>query len=123
MLTLDDFKYKLKNLLAKFEDCCLAFDEEKMQSRFAVLDELRSSPDLYSNPKRAAEINAEAKYISDKLDELKGYRSGLDDLSTLIELVEMEDGGDEYLDEIENSLSSLTQSVDSLFLQTLLKGE
>ena len=123
MLTLDDFKYKLKNLTAKFEDCCLAFDEDKMRARFNELDEIRQSPDLYSNPKRAAEVNSEAKYISDKLDELKGYRNGLADLETLIELVETEEGGEEYFEEIDATLCSLTEKVEELFLQTLLKGE
>ncbi|MBR6773789.1 MAG: peptide chain release factor 2 [Clostridia bacterium] len=122
MLTLDDYKFKLKNLSAKFDDCCRAFDEDKMKARQAELDELQQSPDLYSNPKRAAEINAEAKYLSDKLAELNGYRVGLDDLSTLIELVEMEED-DSYLGEIEETLTSLSEKIEELHLETLLKGE
>ena len=29
MLTLDDYKFRLKNLKAKFDDCRLAFDVDK----------------------------------------------------------------------------------------------
>ena len=122
MVTLDDYKFKLKNLSAKFDDCCRAFDENKMKARQAELDEIQQSPDLYSNPKRAAEINSEAKYLSDKLAELNGYRVGLDDLATLIELVEMEDD-DSYLGEIEETLNSLSEKIEELHLETLLKGE
>ena len=122
MLTLDDYKFRLKNLSAKFDDCCLAFDTEKMKSRLAELDGLRQAPDFYSDTKRAAEINAEAKYISDKLEELSGYRRGLSDLETLIELVEAE-SDDNYLGEIEETLDSLGGKIEQLHLETLLKGE
>lgn len=122
MKILDDYKFKLKAVKAKFDESCLAFDTEKMKARYAELDELRSSPDLYSDPKRAAQINSEAKYISDQLARLDGYRSELDDLYTLIELVELEDE-DGYEEEIQSTLNSLSDKIDQLHLQTLLKGE
>ena len=37
MLTLDDYKYRLKNLNAKFDDCKLAFDVDKMKEKAASL--------------------------------------------------------------------------------------
>ena len=36
MLTLDDYKYRLKNLNAKFDDCKLAFDVDKMKEKAAA---------------------------------------------------------------------------------------
>lgn len=122
MKTLDDYKFKLKSVKAKFDESCLAFDTEKMKARYAELDELRGAPDFYSDTKRAAQINAEAKYIDDQLARLNGYRREIDDLFTLIELVEMEDE-DGYESEIESTLTSLTTKIDELYLQTLLKGE
>lgn len=122
MLTLDDYKSKLKAIAARFDDCCRAFDLDKMRARAAELDKLQQSPDLYSDVKRAAEINSEAKYISDKLTQLKGYTDGLDDLSTLIELVEAEND-ESFLPEVEQTLSSLSEKIEQLHLETLLKGE
>lgn len=122
MLTLDDYKFRLKNLNAKFDDCRLAFDVDKMKEKAAELDELRQSPDFYSDPKKAAEINSQAKYISDKLEELEGYARGLDDIATLIELVEAEDDGS-YLGEIEDMLKKYEDKIENLHLETLLKGE
>lgn len=122
MLILDEYKTNLKNLANKFDDCCKAFDLDKMNARLAELDALQSSPDLYSDVKRAAEINAEAKYLSDKLALLKQYRSGIDDIQTLIELVEME-GDESFTSEIEQTLADLDDKVEQLKLETLLKGE
>ena len=122
MKTLDDYKFKLKAVKAKFDESCLAFDTEKLKARYSELDELRGASDFYSNPKRAAEVNAEAKYISDQLEKLAGYKTEIDDLFTLIELVEMEDE-DGYEEEIATTLKSLTKKIEELYLQTLLKGE
>ena len=93
-----------------------------MKEKAAELDELRQSPDFYSDPKKAAEINSQAKYISDKLEELDGYARGLDDIATLIELVEAEDDGS-YLGEIEDTLKKYEDKIENLHLETLLKGE
>ena len=122
MLTLDDYKAKLKTVSAKFNDCLLAFDVEKMKARASELDVLQQSPDLYSDVKRAAEINSEAKYISDKLAQLSAYKSSIADLDTLIELVEME-GDESFLGEIEQTLADISEKVEGLHLETLLKGE
>ena len=37
MQTTDDYKFRLKNLTAKFDDCCKAFDVHKMNERAAEL--------------------------------------------------------------------------------------
>ncbi len=122
MLILDDYKFKLKNLTAKFEGCCEAFDTEKMQARLSELGELQAAADFYSDPKKAAEVNSEAKYITDKLESLGGYRAGLDDLATLIELVEAEND-EGFIGEIEDTLAKLDADIEQLHLETLLKGE
>lgn len=122
MITIDDQKFRLKNLKQKFDGCCLAFDVDKMNARLAELDVIRGAADFYSDPAKAAEINSEAKFLSDRLNVLTEYRGALDDIATLIELVEAENS-DEYFDEIEEMLSSLTKKVDALYLETLLKGE
>ena len=122
MRTLDDYKFKLKAVKAKYDESCLAFDTEKLKARYSELDELRGASDFYSNPKRAAEINAEAKYITDQLEKLNGYKTEIEDLFTLIELVEAEDD-DGYEEEIVTTLNSLGKKIEELYLQTLLKGE
>lgn len=122
MQTIDDYKIKLKNVVATFDDCLKAFDVDKMKARATELDALQSDPALYSDPSRAAKINSEAKNISDRLATLKSYRGALDDAAAMIELIELEpdDGLAAELDEL---LASTTKKVDDLHLETLLKGE
>lgn len=122
MQTTDDYKFRLKNLTAKFDDCCKAFDVDKMNERAAELDKLQSDPNLYSDPKRAAQINSEAKYISDKLAMLRSYRVSLDDIATLIELIEAEPD-ESLVAELDDSISAMGNKIEALHLETLLKGE
>lgn len=123
MLILDEIKFNLKNLTTKFDGVCRAFDVEQLNARAEELAKEQEKPDLYNDPKRAAEINAEAKYIADRLTTLKRLRSGLDDLSTLIELVEMEENNEEYKDELDSTYDRLDKEIEELNLETLLKGE
>ena len=50
MKTLDDYKFKLKAVKAKYDESCLAFDTEKLKARYSELDELRGASDFYSKP-------------------------------------------------------------------------
>ena len=93
-----------------------------MIERAAELDKLQSAPNLYSDPKRAAQINSEAKYISDKLAMLRSYRVSLDDIATLIELIEAEPD-ESLVAELDDSISAMGNKIEDLHLETLLKGE
>ncbi|MDR0425564.1 MAG: peptide chain release factor 2 [Clostridiales bacterium] len=121
MLTTDDYKQRIKALTQKLDGCCEAFDVKKLQARSAELDELLQSPGLFSDVKRAAAAGAEAKYVKDKLDELRVYRARLDDLSAMIELIE--DGEDGFYDELCAETEALAGDVETLHLETLLKGD
>lgn len=122
MLILDDYKLKAKALSLEFDECCKAFDLDNMNARLGELDALQQSPDLYSDIKRAAEINAEAKYLSDKLALLSQYKGEISDLSTLIELVETEND-ESFVEEIQQQITSLNERIEQLKLETLLKGD
>ncbi len=123
MLILDDLKFKLKNLRATFEGVCKAFDTEKLAERAAELAEKQQDPALYEDPKKAAAINSEAKFIEERLSTLKRLSGGLDDLETLIELVETEKDNEGYKDELDGTYMALEKEIGELNLETLLKGE
>ena len=122
MVVLDEIKANLKSLSEKFNECVEALDMEKLRARESELDDLQQDPDLFKDLKRAQEINSEAKNLKDKLKEIEMVNSGLCDLETLIELVEMEDD-ESYLDEINSTYASLDERVEKIHLATLLKGE
>lgn len=122
MIVLDDEKAKIKALKAKFEGCCEAFDTVKMEDRLRELTALQEDPELFKDLKRAQSINAEAKAVSDRLDDLKQKRTSLRDAEEYVELIEAED--DEGLHaELVELLSALDAEIEKLHLITLLKGE
>jgi peptide chain release factor 2 len=122
MIILDDAKNELKALTEKFDGVLTAFDTDKMKRREEELDAIQQDPNLYNDIKRAQEINTEAKNLKDKIKELDDVKRGLDDLYTLIELVEGEDD-ESYLEEVNGTLADLSAKVEKLHLETLLKGE
>lgn len=123
MLILDDLKFKLKNLVQKFDGVCTAFDVPALEKRAEELSLQQQDPNLYNDPKHAAEINSEAKFIEERLNTLSRLRSGLDDLSTLIEIVEAEKDNEQYEDELNSTYAKLDEEIEQLNLETLLKGE
>ncbi len=123
MLILDDLKFKLKNLVQKFDGVCTAFDIPSLEKRAEYLSQQQQDPNLYNDPKHAAEINSEAKFIENRLSTLSRLRSGLDDLSTLIEIVEAEKDNEQYEDELNSTYAKLDEEIEELNLETLLKGE
>ncbi|MBE5730453.1 MAG: peptide chain release factor 2 [Clostridiales bacterium] len=122
MIVLDDEKSKIKALKAKFEGCCEAFDTDKMEERLRELTALQEDPELFKDLKRAQGINAEAKAVSDRLDDLKQKRASLRDAEEYVELIEAEDDEGLYA-ELTELLSVLEAEIEKLHLVTLLKGE
>ncbi len=122
MIVLDEIKARIKNVKAKFEGCCEAFDEQKIKERLEELNKLQEDPELFKDLKRAQSINTEAKTLSDRLDDLKSKRSLIKDAEEYVSLIEAE-GDDSLVAELEEFLGKLEKQVETLHLTTLLKGE
>ncbi|MBE5732169.1 MAG: peptide chain release factor 2 [Clostridiales bacterium] len=121
-MVLDEIKTNLKTLSEKFDECVEAIDLTKLKQREEELDVLQQDPDLFKDLKRAQEINSEAKSVKDKIKEIEDVTEGINDLYTLIELVELEDD-ESFVDEINSTFDSLSQRVEKIHLDSLLKGE
>ena len=122
MIVLDEIKAKLKSLSEKFDECVEAIDLKKLKTRAEELDVLQQDPDLFKDLKRAQQINSEAKSVKDKIKEIEDVTSGIGDLYTLIELVELEDD-ESFVDEINDTYASISDRVEKIHLDSLLKGE
>lgn len=122
MLVLDEVKTRIKALKAKFEGCVSAFDIDKIKGRLAELTALQEDPELFKDLKRAQNINAEAKRLSDKLADLDAKSNSIAEAEQYVELIEAEP--DESLEaELVELLSRLESQIETLHLTTLLKGE
>lgn len=122
MIVLDEVKANLKTLSDKFDECVEAIDLSKLIKRAEELDTLQQDPDLFKDLKRAQEINSEAKSVKAKIKEIEDITAGINDLNTLIELVELEED-ESFVEEINTTFASLSERVEKIHLDSLLKGE
>ncbi len=122
MIVLDEIKARIKAIKSKLDECCEAFDVDKLLARKAELSKLQEDPELYGDLKRAQSINVEAKNISDRLDDLDAKKKSVLDAEQYVELIEAEDD-ESLLSELNELLDSLDVEVEKLHLTSLLKGE
>ena len=117
----EDLKNKIKELRAKFDGIEKASDIPALEARNEQLKAAQSDPDLYSDLKRAEQVNREAKTVGDKLGALKKMKSDLDDLEGLVDLAAEE--GDDALAEVSAEIAKIEEPLEKLHIQSLLKGE
>lgn len=67
----EDLKNKIKELKVKYDGIERASDIPSLEARDAELRKAQEDPDLYSDLKRAEQINRDAKAVGDKLAALK----------------------------------------------------
>ena len=117
----EDLKNKIKELRAKFDGIEKASDIPALEARDAELRKAQEDPDLYSDLKRAEQINRDAKAVGDKLAALKKMKAELADLDDLVDMAAEE--GDDALADVSNEISKLEEPLEQLHIQSLLKGE
>ena len=117
----EDLKNKIKELKVKYDGIERASDIPSLEARDAELRKAQEDPDLYSDLKRAEQINRDAKAVGDKLAALKKMKAELADLDDLVDMAAEE--GDEALAEIAEEINKLDGPLEQLHIQSLLKGE
>jgi len=85
------------------------------------LEHNMSAPGFWDDVEAANKINQRIKALTGKLDKVRRLEQQLADLETLIEMCE-EAQDESLLTEIEEEYEALTESVENLRLETLLKG-
>lgn len=81
-----------------------------------------AEPGFWNDLERSAKVNQRAKQLSDKLALYKSLQGRADDIEALIELVE-EENDPAMVQEVTDDLQKLSAAVESLRLETLLRGE
>ena len=117
----DELKSKIKELKAKFDGIEQASDIPALEKRDAELKKAQEDPDLYSDLKRAEQINRDAKAVSDKLSSLVKMKSELSALDDLVDMAAEE--GEDALGEVAAEITKLEAPLEELHIQSLLKGE
>ena len=101
----EDLKSKVKELKAKFEGIEQASDIPALEKRNAELKKAQEDPDLYSDLKRAEQVNRDAKAVGDKLSSLVKMKSELSALDDLVDMAAEE--GDDALAEVAAEIAKL----------------
>ena len=98
------------------------FDEKKLIREEDELKKQQELPDFWQDAQKAKTLGQKLKMVQDKLKVLKKIENRLSDLDTMCELLEHENDN-ALFEELKNELASLDGALESLRLETLLKGK
>lgn len=98
------------------------FRSEQVDAAKKELALLQEDPELFKDVKRAQNINAEAKAVNDKLEDIKRKEALIKDADGYVELIEAEND-ESLVPELEELVESLEKDIETMHLTTLLRGE
>jgi peptide chain release factor 2 len=98
------------------------FNLVHLREELAELEQDMAEPDFWNDLERSTRVNQQAKRIGDKIAHHQSLCKRAEDIEAMIELVEEENDAS-MVGEINGELASLTEDVETLALQTLLRGE
>ncbi len=98
------------------------FDWDVALKRLEELNALCEDPELWSDASKAQKLMRERTHLEQSIGAVNDIETGLQDNIDLIELAE-EEGDQAIIDEAEQSLSDLNETVDRKRLESLLSGE
>jgi peptide chain release factor 2 len=118
------FAVSWRKLRVVRDTCGGIFDVPKRQEKIASLEAQMAEQSFWDNQEAANKIVTEVSHLKSSIQALIGFNSRIDDVKTLMELVEDAEGdeADEYLKEINDTVASLTKELDRLEIQSFLSG-
>lgn len=98
------------------------FDPSKLLEQAQQLKQQQEQPDFWQDQHKAKTTNQKLKVVEDKIETINLLQKQLDDLDTLCELLETENDT-ALFEELKTTLNTVGEQIESLRLQTLLKGK
>jgi peptide chain release factor 2 len=117
-----DLSDELKALRSRLEEAEGYLRVGELRARRPQLEAEASRPDLWDDPDRARRVTAELAGVVDDLDRYEGLAGRLDDAETLHELAR-DEGDEEALAEVEQSLAAVDADLRRLELRSMFSGE
>jgi peptide chain release factor 2 len=117
-----DLSDELKALRARVAEAEGYLAVEELRARRPQLEAEASRPDLWDDPERARRVTGELAGVVDDIEQYEGLASRLDDAETLHELAR-DEGDEESLAEVEQSISALDRDLRRLELRSMFSGE
>ncbi|MEX0327017.1 MAG: peptide chain release factor 2 [Puniceicoccaceae bacterium] len=100
-------------------------DVPKRQEDIAGLEQQMAAEGFWDNQEAANKIVTEASHLKSSIQPIIKFNSRIEDVQTLIELVEDSEGdeADEFLSEIKESVEKLSAEIEELEIQSFLSGK
>ena len=122
MIDFSEQKNRIKALEEVLETTAEAADIGALKKRIGELTSEQHSEGFWDNIQHANEVNRELKSLENKAARIERLRSDAEDVKALIELAE-EAGDESENDNINAEIAVLSDKIEVLRLETLLKGK
>lgn len=122
MLTIEQAKWDYNKINKSLLEVREALDYDGLARRAEELRAEQGKDGFWDNMDNAQQVNRELSRIETKIKHYDRLYSQGEDLQVLIELTE-DGGGDEEMEELQKELDCFSANVESLRLETLLKGK
>ena len=120
-----DFSVEITRLRSTLANIEAVTQPDKLKTQIADLEKQAAAPDLWDDPDNAQAVTQKLSHLQGRVEAVEKLGSAIDDLETLVELADEEEGADaaDMVAEAENELGRLDAELSSLEVRTLLAGE
>ncbi|MDU0969148.1 MAG: peptide chain release factor 2 [Actinomycetaceae bacterium] len=120
-----DFSVEIARLRSTLANIEAVTQPDKLKTQIADLEKQAAAPDLWDDPDNAQAVTQKLSHLQGRVEAVEKLGSAIDDLETLVELADEEEGADaaDMVAEAENELGRLDAELSSLEVRTLLAGE
>lgn len=122
IVALDELNEQLSQLNKSLSSIEAVVDVPSKNKQIEELEAQASAPDLWNDQEHAQSVTSRLSRLQSSVEKVETLRSRLDDAATLLELASEESDAD-TAKEAEREISTLTDEIDTLEVQTLLSGE
>ncbi|MEM6867078.1 MAG: peptide chain release factor 2 [Cyanobacteria bacterium P01_C01_bin.121] len=114
-------KKELEQLSERLSKAQEYLDVPALNAKIQDLEQLSAQPDFWDDQANAQKQLQELNDYKSNLDQVKGWKTGLDDGGAILELLELEKD-ESLLNEAETTVTRLNRELDQWELQQLLSG-
>jgi peptide chain release factor 2 len=119
----DNIEYELKGQMESFDSICAIINPEKLLKEIKEQENhLAENPDIWNDPKHAAQINRDLQRRKQNLEKYNNLNSCKEELNFSIELYR-EDNDSSLIEEISGTYNKFCDLLKKANLQFLLNGE
>ena len=122
MVELDQYKFKLNDLVKPLADIGVSLDIDNKKNRIAELDKAMEEPDFWNDPEKSTRMTKEAKNLKDTVDEYNKLGQDIEDAKVMIDMANEEDDHS-MIDEIAEMTCDIEERIEAMKIRQLLSGE